>query len=204
MKQHFLFILVCSLFSIKANAQFNYNDSIKLFQKDYKTAFIIEERSPLKKADTGYIRFFPIDQHYRVRASISIVANQDEFEMITHNGKKKRYRHYAIAKFVLEGQTYQLHLYQSLQLLQQNAYQKHLFLPFNDLTNYETTYAGGRYLDLSTEDIHNGTLVIDFNKCYNPYCAFKEGYSCPIPPVENRLNIRIEAGEQLFAGKVSE
>ena len=203
MKQ-FLFLLLCSLIACTANAQSNYKDSIQLFQKEYKAAFIKEERSPLKGKDTGYIRFFPIDQHYRVLASIHLAAKQDEFEMTTHNGKKQQYRHYAIAQFNLKGKTYQLHLYQSIRLLKEQTQQQHLFLPFNDLTNYESTYAGGRYLDLSTDDIHKGTLVIDFNKCYNPYCAFKEGYSCPIPPVENRLNIRIEAGEQLFAGKVSE
>lgn len=203
MKQHIL-VLLYSLLVASANAQIPYTDSIKLFQKNYKEAFIKEERSPLKGKDTGYIRFFPIDQHYRVRARILLNNSQDEFEMITHNGKKQQYRHYAIAQFNLKGKTYQLHLYQSMRLLKEAKQQQHLFLPFNDLTNYETTYAGGRYLDLDINDIHNGYLMIDFNTCYNPYCAFKEGYSCPIPPAENRLNVRIEAGEQLFAGKVSE
>lgn len=204
MNKQFLFILLCILFALKGVAQTNYIDSIVAFQKNYKSDFIKEPRSPLKGKDTGFIRFYPINRVYRVTATITITNKQDAFEMITHNGKKQQYRHFAVARFILKGKTYQLHLYQSLNLLQQKAYQKHLFLPFNDLTNYETTYAGGRYLDLSLDDIHNGTIIIDFNKAYNPYCAFKEAYSCPIPPAENRLALRIEAGEQLFAGKVSE
>ena len=69
-----------------------------------------------------------------------------------------------------------------------------LFLPFQDSS--ADSYGGGRYLDIRTGDIRDGKLVLDFNRCYNPYCAYKEGYSCPIPPVENRLPVAIEAGEK--------
>jgi uncharacterized protein (DUF1684 family) len=124
--------------------------------------------------------------------------------MLTHSGKKKVYRQYAVASFRFKGKDCSLQIYQSMALLQQEQYRKSLFLPFNDQTNYLTTYAGGRYIDLSTDDVKSGTILIDFNKCYNPYCAFAGGYSCPIPPEANRLPVAIEAGEQLFAGAVKE
>ena len=78
-------------------------------------------------------------------------------------------------------------------------YRDYLFIPFKDLTNEDATYGGGRYIDAKTTDITSGEMILDFNKSYNPYCAFSDAYSCPIPPDENHLNIKIEAGEQEFA-----
>ena len=75
-------------------------------------------------------------------------------------------------------------------------YEDYLFIPFNDLTNGNETYDGGRYLDLKTTS--ESTIVIDFNKAYNPYCAYNDKYSCPIPPRENDLPIEIKAGILTF------
>ena len=67
------------------------------------------------------------------------------------------------------------------------------FLPFRDSTSGKTTYGAGRYIDL--EPNPDGSVTIDFNMAYNPYCAYNDSYSCPLPPVENWLQIPIEAGE---------
>lgn len=198
-------VLILTFFcSGTISAQLPYPDSIALFRKHYKEDFIKEERSPLKGNDTAFLRFFPVNKAFAVTAQLELTPKSPAFQMQTHSGKVQQYRQYGIASFILKGKKYALHLYQNLSLLQQEKHKNHLFLPFNDLTNYESTYAGGRYIDLSTEDIHKGTIRIDFNKCYNPYCAFKEGYSCPIPPVENRLQVRIEAGEKLFGRKTTD
>jgi uncharacterized protein (DUF1684 family) len=77
-------------------------------------------------------------------------------------------------------------------------YRDYLFIPMKDQTSGKETYGAGRYLDASIKDIKDGKIALDFNKLYNPYCAFSEGYSCPIPPKENHLPVRIEAGEKLF------
>lgn len=75
----------------------------------------------------------------------------------------------------------------------------YLFLPFFDLTNGETTYPGGRYVDLQLAD--DGTVELDFNKAYNPLCAYNpDGFNCTMPPPENRLPFRVEAGEKLLSG----
>ena len=71
-------------------------------------------------------------------------------------------------------------------------YKNHLFLPFTDLSNGEKSYTGGRFIDL--EIPNSDVIVIDFNKAYNPYCAYSPDYSCPIPPAENHLNVNILAG----------
>ena len=70
-----------------------------------------------------------------------------------------------------------------------------LFVPFLDTTSGRETYGAGRYLDLEPED--DGTYALDFNLAYHPYCVYAESYSCPLTPAENRLPIRIEAGERL-------
>ena len=70
-----------------------------------------------------------------------------------------------------------------------------LFVPFLDTTSGHETYGAGRYLDLEPED--DGTYALDFNLAYHPYCVYADHYSCPLTPAENRLPIRIEAGERL-------
>jgi uncharacterized protein len=73
-----------------------------------------------------------------------------------------------------------------------------LFVPFLDATSGRETYGAGRYLDLEPED--DGTYSLDFNLAYHPYCVYADSYSCPLTPAENRLPIRIEAGERLPEG----
>ncbi len=70
-----------------------------------------------------------------------------------------------------------------------------LFVPFLDLTSGRETYGAGRYLDVEPEE--DGTYALDFNLAYHPYCVYADTYSCPLTPAENRLPIRIEAGERL-------
>jgi len=72
------------------------------------------------------------------------------------------------------------------------------FLPFRDGTAGAESYPVGRYLDPQARP--DGTLTVDFNYAYNPYCAYGEGWTCPIPPRENVVSARIEAGEQNYSG----
>ena len=75
---------------------------------------------------------------------------------------------------------------------QSEKYKNYLFLPYTDLTNGFESYGGGRYIDLTIPDCNE--IIIDFNKSYAPSCAYNHSYSCPVPPKENHLNVRIEAG----------
>ena len=73
-----------------------------------------------------------------------------------------------------------------------------LFVPFKDLTTGVTTYGGGRYLDIEIPE--DGALIsLDFNLCYSPYCAYGDGFACPIPPAANFIKTQIEAGEKAYA-----
>ena len=116
----------------------------------------------------------------------------------THSGKQKPFREVGTLSFTIHDTDVVLHAYQMLDMMNEAANKDELFVPFKDMTNYESTYGGGRYLDLSVSDINNGKVQIDFNKCYNPYCAYSDGFSCPIPPNENYLHVAIQAGELEF------
>ncbi|MCB0475507.1 MAG: DUF1684 domain-containing protein, partial [Flavobacteriaceae bacterium] len=98
--------------------------------------------------------------------------------------------------FELNGQSLKLHVYQNQELIKQAEYENHIFIPFTDLSSGNESYGGGRYIDL--EIPRGDTLVIDFNKAYNPYCAYNHKYSCPIPPRENSLPVAIHAGVKAF------
>jgi uncharacterized protein len=88
-------------------------------------------------------------------------------------------------------------VYQYMKLINVEKYKNDLFLPFTDLTTGKQTHGGGRFLDLKIPD--NDEIIIDFNKAYNPLCAYgNPKYSCPIPPKENYLEIKIKAGERKY------
>ena len=95
---------------------------------------------------------------------------------------------------MLDGQPQRLFVYQSLDLLHNQEYRDYLIVLFTDRTNGQGSYGGGRYLDLRRGQIQDGQLVLDFNRAYNPYCAYGSQYSCPIPPAENQLPVAIKAG----------
>jgi uncharacterized protein (DUF1684 family) len=112
---------------------------------------------------------------------------------------KKLYRIYGKAHFSLHDTVVTLNIYQSQELMQMAQYKDDLFIPFTDATSGVETYEGGRYFDFTIHDIKDNSLVIDFNKAYNPYCAYvSRVYSCPIPPKENHLAIAIKAGERKY------
>ncbi|XZF14808.1 DUF1684 domain-containing protein [Chitinophagaceae bacterium MMS25-I14] len=176
-----------------------YSDSIAKHRVEYRNDFLKDPHSPLKAKDTSFLRFFAPDPAYRIVADFRRTPDSAVFNMPTHTGKLKKYRQYGIVSFQINDTLYTLAVYQSPDLIKQKELQDYLFIPFTDLTNYITSYGGGRYLDMRLGNIKNGKVVIDFNKCYNPYCAYADGYACPIPPDANKLNVAIPAGEKNFA-----
>jgi uncharacterized protein (DUF1684 family) len=109
--------------------------------------------------------------------------------MITSTGSAREYLKYGQFTFDVNGEAATLQVYQ-------DADDGYFFLPFVDATAPEETYGAGRYLDI--EPTAGGQFTIDFNYAYNPYCAYSDRWSCPIPPKENRLTVRIEAGEKNY------
>lgn len=167
------------------------------YRKKYKDEFLSSANSPLKEADLPFLQFYEPDSAYRVVAKFEKSRGQS-FEMPTYSGVNKTYVKYGKVKFRINGKKQTLTVYRSLSLQQLAKYKDYLFIPFKDKTNGDESYGGGRYLDLKTTDIKDGQLVLDFNKAYNPYCAYSDGYNCPIPPAPNHLPIAITAGEKKF------
>jgi uncharacterized protein len=193
-----------AVFFILTNVCFSQSltEEIKAHREKYKKDFLTEKRSPLKAEDIQYLQFYDADESFRMKATFKKTENAKPFDMATMNGSTKKYIEYGTLLFMIHGNQFTLKIYQNILLLDDPKYKDHLFLPFTDLTNGNDTYMNGRYLDFTTADIKNDLLMIDFNKAYNPYCAYSSGYSCPKPPQENNLQIEIKAGEKKFGKNV--
>lgn len=172
---------------------------ILLFQEELNAEFKNPETSPLAdrfRIDFETLNFFAPDTNYIVEAKLIRTPDALPFSMPTTTGRESTEVVYGIAKFTLNGKEHELEIYQSPELITQDKYEDYLFLPFTDKTNGEETYGGGRYLDLR---IPNGsTIVLDFNKAYNPYCAYNKKFSCPIVPKVNHLETEIRVGVKAF------
>jgi uncharacterized protein len=195
----YLIILFIGI-SCSAYAQ-NHKAQIAKHRESYKADFIKETRSPLKESDLEHLHFFEPDSNYRITAKVKLLKNEKIFKMQTYDGSSKEFIRYAKVMFILNDKPLELTLYRNIGLMVNPAYKNLLFLPFTDETNTTTTYGGGRYIDLDLTKIKNKKIEIDFNKAYNPYCAYSDGYRCPVPPEENNLIIEILAGEKLFTGE---
>lgn len=175
----------------------SYNDEIKLFQYKLNTYYSNASTSPLTKEDLKTFKsltFFKIDETYKVEANFKLTPNTPIFAMPTTTDRLPLYRKYGIATFTLNGKKLQLSLFQYQNSMTSFDNENILFLPFKDTSNGTESYGGGRYIDIELPEKNSKTIVIDFNKSYNPYCAYNYKYSCPIPPSENNLPIAILAG----------
>lgn len=173
----------------------SHKEEIVHFQKALHKEFLNPAESPLSKEQmkkfSGH-SFFPIDPKYKVIAKFVRADKSVPFQMQTTTDRLPTYEKYGEAIFELDGELIRLNIYQSHQLRETKKYKNYLFLPFTDETNGKETYGGGRYIDLSIPT--GNTIVIDFNKAYNPFCAYNPSRSCPIPPKSNALGMRILAG----------
>ena len=195
MNKTVIFLSIFLTFNIQAQS---YQESLTKHRQGYKDAFLKEANSPVKSEDMQYFDFYEPDSTFRVKCNFTKTNSQSTFKIPTVDGKQKEYFKYGILNFKIKGKTLQLNVYQSLSLMKIPTYKNYLFVPFKDLTSGAQTYGGGRYLDFETTDIKGDIVILDFNKAYNPYCAFSSGFSCPIPPKESHLKARIEVGEKNF------
>lgn len=200
MKRYLCFICLSLGFYLSTKAQ-DFNAHIESHREAYKTAFVKDQNSPLKAKDLPYLDFYAPDSLFRVQAKVKYLLNEKSLDMPTSSGQHKSFIRYARVSFELQGQSYSLTLFKNLAFENHPIYKDDLFLPFLDLSNETDTYAGGRYLDLKLSAIQHQEVTIDFNKAYNPYCVYSDGYNCPIPPEENNLNVAILAGEKNYKGQ---
>jgi uncharacterized protein len=196
MRTNYLFLfLLCSITFFAQKKNDTIIQDIKNEQSKLVKFYLDSTTTPLAKTERKNfqgIHHFPINLKYRVNASLEKFDQTDTVIFSTSSSKKKRYIKYAKAKFKIEGKEHSLILYRMADI-KRPEYAKLVFLPFTDLTSNNETYGGGRYIDLELSDANS--IIIDFNLCYQPYCAYSHnGWSCPIPPPENFVNAKIKAG----------
>ena len=154
--------------------------------------------SPIPKdSRSGFtaLQRFSANEEYRVLARFEPLEGPI-FGMKTTSEREPKYQSIGTLLFSLGGVQDTLTVYRNIDLSRLPDYVNYLFVPFTDLTNGETTYGGGRYIDL--QGPLGKEVVLDFNRAYNPYCAYGGAYSCPIPPQENHVDVAIMAGVMKF------
>tara|TARA_R110000868_G_scaffold1211_1_gene9271 strand:- start:41915 stop:42541 length:627 start_codon:yes stop_codon:yes gene_type:complete len=201
----FLIYISILFLAVPAFAQQTNNalvQEIKHYQDSLENDFRDRDISPLLEEDFNSFKgleFYPIDTKYYIIADFKRTPNEKPFLMPTtiERAQKPVYEKYGEVSFSLDGRDIVLPVFQSHSLREQEEWKSYLFLPFRDKTNGKETYGGGRYLELwiTGED----TIVVDFNRAYNPYCAYNYNYSCPIVPKENIIALPIYAGEKNFS-----
>jgi uncharacterized protein (DUF1684 family) len=171
--------------------------AVKAYQTNLNKEFKDPNQSPLPPKALKKFRalpFFPINYQYCVAATFILDSTANPFQMQTTTDRKPEYRKYGELHFTLDNKELKLAVFQNLELSKTAGYEDYLFVPFTDLTNGIESYGGGRYLDFRMAQFTGEKVRLDFNLAYNPYCAYGQNYSCPIPPAENRLSISIPAG----------
>jgi uncharacterized protein len=173
----------------------NWKAEAKVFQEELNRQYRDPKDSPLDSLDRIHFKkhaFFPLSKAYCVPVHFVRTPDSQPFEMPTVSGKTKTFVKYGELHFELNGRKDTLNAYQNLKFAAKPEYDNSLFIPFKDHTSGEEAYGGGRYIDWKIPA--SDKAMLDFNQCYNPYCAYSTGWSCPIPPQENFVDTKVLAG----------
>jgi uncharacterized protein (DUF1684 family) len=160
-------------------------------------AFKSSGQSPLPERDRERFQgldYFPVNPALRYHLRLNRYPVPERVRLATNSGEIRDGLRYGYFEFSAEGRVCRLQAYRMDD--GDNSGQPVLFIPFRDATSGKETYAAGRYIDLPENT--SGVYELDFNRAYNPFCAYSEHYSCPIPPDENRLHVPIRAGEKSY------
>ena len=143
---------------------------------------------PLRQGFKG-LDYFPLDPGFRLVGDLHIYGQRRRIQVPTSAGSLVAMERFGRLVASLEGISFRLEVYRSLE-------EDELLALFRDSTSGSLTYSGGRYVLLSP--LGNGSYLLDFNRAYNPYCAYNPDYVCPMPPPQNHLSLSIRAGERAF------
>jgi len=186
-------IVIVVVFSLNTETNNTYRESIADIRAEKLRFLKYSEASPFNQLDVKFqpIEYFPIDPTFKVKARIEWISPQENISVENSDGTFSNYRKFAFAHFELKEQPLKLLILKPTGFgTPPNVF----FTGFADETSGVDSYGGGRYLDLEIKE--SEYVTIDFNLAYNPYCAYTHGYTCPLPPKENILPIKITAGEK--------
>lgn len=192
-----LFAILMLLWSIAAEA--SCLDSLATYRAQTEADYLKSDDSPFDpalRARFAGFSYFAGDAAYCVDASFEPAVGEKQFDMAAFNGGTIPFRKYGVFRFQLGGTERSLTGYQRMDLPPKER--TSVLIPFQDRTNGRETYGGGRYLELELPIRAHTTL--DFNRAFNPLCAYDAKFTCPMPTLENRLTIAVSAGEKSYAG----
>lgn len=176
-----------------------YIDEITHYRNDKNIEFSKAGNSPMTDEQLKtfvHLNYYAPEKKFKVKVLFERDSIQTEFKMKTSTDRLPIYRNYGKLHFTLDEVDYVLTAYQNVKYSTVEGYEDYLFIPFRDLSCGEESYGAGRFLDFRMPK--GDTAVLDFNLAYNPLCAYNHKYSCPIPPAENTLFVKITAGEKIY------
>jgi uncharacterized protein len=174
----------------------SYAEAVAMYRAQKDEYFRASPHSPLPAAERDAfegIPYFDVDPALRFDGLVLEPYAGTEptaFQIPTSDGKLRAAERAGTFSFDVDGKACRLTAY-----VFEGGDARSVFVPFLDGTSGTETYGAGRYLDLERDD--DDTYSIDFNLAYHPSCVFDARFSCPVTPAENRLAVRIEAGERL-------
>ena len=159
------------------------------FKWSFQSPIPWEEREHFKGLD-----YYLPDIKYRFELELFEYSQKNVLEIEDTKGNIRKFIRWGEFRFKIDGVDCKLQAYKS------DEQDEGLFVPFRDLTSGKETYGAGRYLDLEPDrDLTDeGKWILDFNKAYNPWCAYSKDYACPFTPPENWLKVPIYAGEKKY------
>ncbi|AZQ15045.1 DUF1684 domain-containing protein [Halorubrum sp. PV6] len=172
----------------------DYAERLRANRREKDEFFAEHPQSPIPpERRDGFegLDYFEPDPDYRVEATVTVHDDPEPVEMETTASNPVRYLRIVTFAFEVDGEEHALAGYR------QAGEEGAIFVPFRDKTTGQQTYHNGRYMELEPDEaVADGDAVtVDFNLAYNPFCAYSETFSCPLPPEENWLEIVVPAGE---------
>lgn len=170
-----------------------WKERLKKHREEKDSFFSESSRSPIpsqKRENFEDLNYYPLDPKYRFELQLYEHDDKEEIEIDTTGDEDRGYIRWGEFRFEAESEQQVLHAYKK-------ESEESFFVPFRDSTSGDETYGAGRYMDLDeSKHLGEGRWIVDFNEAYNPWCAYSDSYSCPLPPPENWLEIPIRAGEK--------
>lgn len=163
--------------------------SFQIIRRGSRFGVRLRDNNSRYRKEFAGLRWYPVDPAWRVKARLVRYPEPRKLRVGSTIGEPQEFDAPGYLEFELQGRRLRLEPAQT---------GAELFILFKDLTSGKTTYPAGRFLYASAAN--DGTVILDFNKAYNPPCAFTPYTTCPLPPKQNHLPAAIEAGEQLYRG----
>ncbi|RKZ07687.1 hypothetical protein DRQ05_02735 [bacterium] len=157
--------------------------------------FATHWQSPIPEKDRPKFKklsYYPSDPAYRFELELHEHEEKKGLKIEDTAGNVRDFLRWGEFRFEIDGKPCTLQAYKD------DPNEERLFIPFKDLTNGKETYGAGRYIDLEYmhDQTSDGKWILDFNRAYNPWCAYSPYFACPFVPPENWLQVEIKAGEK--------